>query len=103
MVVVVVVVSGVADWISLQTVSMLLLVSSESDDLAPARAREMSASLLFIFMLRKLFSTPPKTHTMGGFFYLARHVVAAHLGHLQLVPNLLKIFGTPSSVSVQLG
>ena len=30
-------------------------------------------------------------------------VVAAHLEHLQLVPNLLKIFGTPSSVFVQLG
>jgi hypothetical protein len=35
--------------------------------------------------------------------YLARHVVAAHLEHLQLVPNLLKIFGTLSSVFVQLG
>ena len=41
--------------------------------------------------------------------YLARHVVACRrdvatpLEHLQLVPNLLKIFGTPSSVFVQLG
>ena len=39
----------------------------------------------------------------GNLFYRARHVIAAHLEHLQLVPNLLKIFGTPSSVSVQLG
>ena len=31
--------------------------------------------------------------------YLARHVVAAHLEHLQLVPNLLKIFGTPLLVT----
>ena len=49
------------------------------------------------------FSIPPKEHTECVFFYLARHVVAAHLGHLQLVPNLLKIFKTPSSVFVQLG
>ena len=49
------------------------------------------------------FSTPPKRPPYGGLFYLARHVVAAHLEHLQLVPNLLKIFGTPSSVFVQLG
>ena len=35
---------------------------------------------------------------------LARHVVATHLEHLQLVLNLLKIFGTPSrTVFVQLG
>ena len=50
-----------------------------------------------------LFSTPPKKHHIGAIFYLARHVVATHLEHLQLVPNLLKIFGTPSSVFVQLG
>ena len=25
-------------------------------------------------------------------FYLARHIIAAHLEQLQLVPNLLKIF-----------
>jgi len=50
-----------------------------------------------------LFSTHPKEHTMGVLFYLARHVVVAHLEHLQLVPNLLKIFGTPSSIFVQLG
>ena len=37
------------------------------------------------------------------FVYLARHVVAAHLEHLQLVLNLLEIFETPSSVFVQLG
>ena len=47
------------------------------------------------------FYTPQKPTV--GFFYLARHVVATHLEHLQLVPNLLKIFGTPSSVFVQLG
>ena len=29
-----------------------------------------------------LFSTHPKEHTMGVLFYLARHVVAAHLEHL---------------------
>ena len=40
---------------------------------------------------------------LKDFFYLARHVIAAHLEQLQLVPNLLKIFGTPSSVFVQLG
>ena len=49
------------------------------------------------------FSTPPKKPYIGDFFYLARHVVATHLEHLQLVPNLLKIFGTPSSVFMQLG
>ena len=48
------------------------------------------------------FYTPKKTH-MWVFFYLARHVVTTHLEHLQLVPNLLKIFGTPSSIFVQLG
>ena len=50
-----------------------------------------------------LFSTPPKNYHIGGFFYLARHVVATHLEHLQLAPNLLKIYGTPSSSFVQLG
>ena len=48
------------------------------------------------------FYTPKSTH-MCVLFYLARHVVATHLEHLQLVPNLLKIFGTPSSIFVQLG
>ena len=41
--------------------------------------------------------------TYGELFYLAQHVVATHLEHLQLVPKLLKIFGTPLSVFVQLG
>jgi len=50
-----------------------------------------------------IFSTPSKKPLMSVFFYLARNVVAAHLEHLQLVANLLKIFGTPSSVFVQLG
>ena len=49
------------------------------------------------------FSTFSKEHHIGVLFYLARHVVTAHLEHLQLVPNLLKIFGTPLSVFVQLG
>ena len=42
---------------------------------------------------------------VGQIFYLARNVdvVVAHLEQLQLVPNLLKIFETPSSVFVQLG
>ena len=35
-------------------------------------------------------------------FYLARYVIVAHLEQLQLVPNLLKIFGTPSSSSCNL-
>ena len=47
--------------------------------------------------------TPPKKHKVCAFFYLARHVVATHLEHLQVVPNLLEIFKTPSSVFVQLG
>ena len=46
------------------------------------------------------FSTPQKNRCV--LFYLARHVVTAHLEHLQLVPNLLKLFETPSSVFVQL-
>ena len=52
------------------------------------------------------FLLPPKNtiyiyiYIYGVFFYLARHVIAAHLEHLQLVPNLLKIFETPSSVFV---
>ena len=33
----------------------------------------------------------------------ARHVIAAHLEQLQLVPSLLKIVGTPSSVFTQFG
>ena len=49
------------------------------------------------------FFYTPKKQQQVVFFYLARHVVATHLEHLQLVPNLLKIFGTPSSVFVQLG
>ena len=49
------------------------------------------------------FFNPPKKTQTGFFFYLARHVVTTHLEHLQLVSNLLKIFGTPSSVFVQLG
>ena len=48
------------------------------------------------------FNPPPKEPHIGVLFYLARHVVATHLEHLQLVPNLLKIFGTPSSVFAQL-
>ena len=61
------VVSGVADWISLQTVSMLLLVSSESDDLAPAR--EMSASLLFIFTRDFNFVENQKKLRIAVFFF----------------------------------
>jgi len=49
------------------------------------------------------FFLHPKDHHMGGLFYLARHVVAAHLEQLQLILNLLKIFETPSSIFVQLG
>jgi len=60
----------------------------------------MSLNEIFHF-----FNTPKKQPywDIGGFFYLARHVIAAHLEQLQLVPNLLKIFGPPSSVFVQLG
>ena len=35
--------------------------------------------------------------------YLARHVVTAQLKHLQLVQDLLEMFGTHSGVFVQLG
>ena len=49
------------------------------------------------------FFNPPKNTHNRVFFYLARHVVATHLEHLQLVPNLLKLFGTPSTVFAQLG
>ena len=48
--------------------------------------------------------------TLNEFFHFflpppkpPQHVVATHLEHLQLVPNLLKLFGTPSTVFVQLG
>ena len=58
-------------------------------------------------MLNEFFHFFTPKHTCVSvsvfFFYLARHVVATHLEHLQLVPNLLKIFGTPSSIFVQLG
>ena len=55
-----------------------------------------------------IFSTPLKNTNYICIFimYLAQYqrwyVVTAHLGHLHLVPNLLKIFGTPSRVFVQL-
>ena len=60
-------------------------------------------TLFFYSMNFSTFSTPPKRTLMIVLFYLARHVVVVHLEQLQLVPNLLKIFGTPSSVFVQLG
>ena len=56
-----------------------------------------------IFWKREDKKILTKEPHIGVLFYLARHVVATHLEHLQLVPNLLKIFGTPSSVFVQLG
>ena len=46
------------------------------------------------------FSTFLSMNHSEWFFFT---FVATHLEHLQLVPNLLKIFGTPSSVFVQLG
>ena len=55
------------------------------------------------FSTFSIYTVIPKNHT-GCFLYLASHGMSslAHLDHLQLVPNLLKIFGTPSSVFLQL-
>ena len=64
---------------------------------------DVLSSLLRTFVFFSNFPLFPTLPGIDDIFYLARNVIAAHLEQLQLVPNLLKIFETPSSVFVQLG
>ena len=68
----------------------------------------MSKQLKFIFLQcfvtrRKEFENFFQLFQPHVIFYLLRDVIAAHLEQRQLLPNLLKIFGAPLSVFVQLG